>query len=311
MTSSSKGGGRGASAARTRKTGKPRKPGNKKTFVFSFDGTGNEPIDAGKFTQDESISNVLKLHLLMGGGVEVDKSATQAPDGSAQITRYYNGIGTREGRLAIPLLGHLRRTINQALAPTFGDARRILNEAHADFAEQDYRHQRGDRIVIFGFSRGAALARRFASELLGRHADCEIAFLGVFDTVAAMNGIHRQGERLSSDVVFENGTLHEGIKQAVHLLALDEDRVAFSPTLINQDPNNPKRIEEVWLPGVHSDIGGGYWFDGLSDLALAFMIARCQATLGQAIAIADARPTGPAHQNWPGRFALPRPVAPT
>ena len=34
---------------------------NSKTLVFCFDGTGNEPSDAGNFQEDESISNVLKL----------------------------------------------------------------------------------------------------------------------------------------------------------------------------------------------------------------------------------------------------------
>jgi len=42
---------------------------------------------------------------------------------------------------------------------------------------------------------------------------CRVAFLGVFDTVAAMNGIHRQGEKISSDVVFENGTLNPRIER--------------------------------------------------------------------------------------------------
>ena len=52
-----------------------------KTLVFSFDGTGNEPIDAGKFEEDESISNVMKLHVLMGGGFHVDKSRTETLEG--------------------------------------------------------------------------------------------------------------------------------------------------------------------------------------------------------------------------------------
>ena len=36
---------------------------DKKTLVFSFDGTGNEPSDADEFQEDESISNILKLHI--------------------------------------------------------------------------------------------------------------------------------------------------------------------------------------------------------------------------------------------------------
>ncbi len=78
-----------------------------RTLVFSFDGTGNEPSDAGKFTEDESISNVLKLHILMGGGINADNTNTKTPNGEKQITYYYNGIGTRDDLECIPLLGSL------------------------------------------------------------------------------------------------------------------------------------------------------------------------------------------------------------
>ncbi len=52
-----------------------------RTLVFSFDGTGNEPHDATGFKQDESVSNVLKLHVLMGGGLEEDRSDTLTDGG--------------------------------------------------------------------------------------------------------------------------------------------------------------------------------------------------------------------------------------
>ena len=268
-----------------------------RTLVFSFDGTGNEPHDATAFQEDESISNVLKLHVLMGGGLVEDKSDTLTLDGEPQETLYYNGIGTREGGETIPLIGHLiaktRRFINSTLAPSWGDARRILNQATGDLDELE--PTEADRIVVFGFSRGAALARKFASMTLARNTKrvrdgkgpLKIAFLGVYDTVAAMDGIHTRGEEISSDVVFENGTLDRGILRAVHIVSLDEDRVAFAPTLINRDQGRPGRITGVWFPGVHSDIGGGYWHDGLSDVSLTYMIKACRDTLGNAINIAD------------------------
>ena len=254
-----------------------------KTLIFSFDGTGNEPSDAGEFDKDESISNVMKLHVLMGGGFHLDKSKTRTPGGNQQITHYYSGIGTRESGLSFPLLGRLRKKFNEAFAPTFGDAGRILKEAAADF--KNSKCAKGDTLVIFGFSRGAALARKFASIILAENKQCSVSFLGVFDTVAAMNGIHRRGDRISSDVVFEDGTLNKRVEKAIHVLSLDEDRTPFTPTLINKDYKQPKRIEEVWFPGVHSDIGGGYWFDGLSDLTLEFMIKECQKKLGGHISI--------------------------
>ena len=268
------------------------------TLVFCFDGTGNEPSDAGEFQEDQSVSNVLKLHILMGGNFE------DPPANALQKSFYYNGIGTRHGKSRIPLLGKLyaagRSRLNMLVAPTFGDAKRILEEARADFdahyrrGHQDDGHQDGprDTVAIFGYSRGAALARKFASEILAEREDCEVAFLGVFDTVAAMGGIHRKGDRISSDVVFENGTLNRRIKKAVHLVAIDENRVTFTPTLMNKDADDPQRILEVWLPGVHGDVGGGYWIDGLSDVALAFMIARCKEALGDGLRICSGEPAG-------------------
>ena len=252
-----------------------------RTLVFSFDGTGNEPQDAEGFKHDESVSNILKLHILMGGGLDSVRPKTCTEGGERQETRYYNGIGTREDGETIPLIGKFvgwaKRTINSAFAPTWGDARRILNEAENDLEELEPTGK--DRIVVFGFSRGAALARKFASKTLEKYAKMRISFLGVFDTVAAMDGIHREGETISSAVVFENGTLHERIARAVHIVSLDEDRVAFEPTLINCDKNDPDRITEVWFPGVHSDIGGGYWHDGLADVSLSFMIEKCKEAL--------------------------------
>ena len=260
-----------------------------RTLVFSFDGTGNEPQDASGFKHDESVSNILKLHVLMGGGLEEDRSETRTKAGGCQKTHYYNGIGTREDGETLPLIGGLiakaRRGINSALAPSWGDARRILKEAEKDL--ERLKPTANDRIVVFGFSRGAALARKFASRVLKDHSELRIAFLGVFDTVAAMDGIHTKGETISSDVVFENGTLHPHISQAVHIVSLDEDRIAFEPTLINRDKERPNRITEVWFPGVHSDIGGGYWHDGLADVSLSFMIKKCKKALGKDINIAQ------------------------
>ena len=118
-----------------------------KTITFSFDGTGNEPSDAGRFTEDESVSNVLKLHVLMGGGFEADRTATKTDGGEPQVTFYYNGIGTREEGRSIPLLGRLRDALNMAMAPRWGDAARILREVWRDF--ESARYEEGNRIVDF------------------------------------------------------------------------------------------------------------------------------------------------------------------
>lgn len=261
-------------------------PAQQKTICFSFDGTGNEPKDVRGFTKDESISNVLKMHVLMGGGAEGGRSDTTTPSGEPQCTFYYSGIGTSHLAKKAKQTGRTFRSLQNALnmfwAPEWGDAGRILTEAHQDLSNT---YRTGDRVLVFGFSRGAALARKFISEAL-KGGECEeIAFLGVFDTVAALDGVHRSREKISTDVVFENGTLDQRVRRAVHLLALDETRIPFTPTQINKDAAHPGRILEVWFPGVHSDVGGGYWLDGLSDLALAFMIGECEKTLGDEIRI--------------------------
>ena len=262
-----------------------------RTLVFSFDGTGNEPDDAHAYQQDESISNILKLHVLMGGGLEEDRTPTRTRAGAPQLTWYYNGIGTREGGVELPLVGWLiskaTGLINQALAPTWGDARRIVDEAAADLREA--RPTPEDRIVVFGFSRGAALARKFAGTTLDHYENLKIAFLGVFDTVGAIDGFQHRSDQTGGDVEFKNGTVHERVEWAVHILALDEDRVAFEPTLMNRDPSNPERITEIWFPGAHGDIGGGYWLDGLADVALSYMIARCRECLGRHINIEESK----------------------
>lgn len=261
-------------------------PNPRSTLVFSFDGTGNEPADADDFEDDESISNVLKLHILLGGGID-PQPPVRTRSGRAQKAYYYNGIGTRQDGATIPLLGRLysagKRVVNRAWAPTFGDVQQILAEAEADLAAA---YAPGDKILVFGFSRGAALARKFATVLLEADERRTVSFLGVFDTVSAIRSLK------SSDVVVAQGALHPRVERAVHVVAIDEDRVAFAPTLINMDPSGPTRVSEVWFPGVHGDIGGGYWHDGLSDATLAFMVRRCRRALRSDLVVIDA-PSAP------------------
>ena len=228
-------------------------------LVFCFDGTSNDPNDSKDFSKDNSISNILKLHLLFGGSVERSVSFF-----SSQRSFYYTGVGTRGGLL--------RRTWNALFAPRGGDIGDILKEAARDLR---HHYAKGDQVYVFGFSRGAAIARMFVAKIQQYCSDVEhVSFLGVFDTVAATKGSLdlRKDTFPASGVVFENGTLGSHVRSAVHLVALDERRLFFQPTLFNYN----KRVKEIWLPGAHSDVGGGFWFDGLSDLALEFMCKESQ-----------------------------------
>jgi hypothetical protein len=58
------------------------------------------------------------------------------------------------------------------------------------------------------------------------------------------------------------------------MLALDEMRDSFEPTLMDPDPIRPERIVEVWFSGDHANIGGGWATDKLSDVTLDFLLRR-------------------------------------
>lgn len=125
---------------------------------------------------------------------------------------------------------------------------------------------------VFGFSRGAAAARHFCNRvrngdkeiqqaitkgLNGRNQHGkpagEVRFLGLFDTVCAVGSV--------SDLFDVHGGVNPGVELALpkdiaqkvfQIAAMHECRYNFS---LNS-------IKEAWpelsLPGVHSDIGGGY-----------------------------------------------------
>ncbi|WP_207062235.1 DUF2235 domain-containing protein [Motiliproteus sp. SC1-56] len=231
-----------------------------KLIIFNFDGTCNDPSDAVQSRDrrgaidDDNITNVLKFHLLAGGNLRCDKP----PVVQRQISLYYNGVGTYGNCF--------QRMFNAGLAGECWDVARILRTALEDF--KFYYHE-GDKLLLTGFSRGAALARRFAAlindTLLG-----DDMVEAVFDTVASI-GLPNLSpeERPETEVVFEHGhTLPPRVVRALHMVSLDDKRKAFQPTLMNAE----EKITEVWFAGAHADVGGGYYFDGLADLVLRFML---------------------------------------
>ena len=84
-----------------------------KTCVFCFDGTGNEPSRVEDFHRDESITNILKLHILMGGSMDPTKNGPKTAAGDPQQTYYYNGIGTRIDGISVPLLGRIHGSLTR------------------------------------------------------------------------------------------------------------------------------------------------------------------------------------------------------
>jgi hypothetical protein len=65
------------------------------------------------------------------------------------------------------------------------------------------------------------------------------------------------------------------VQQACHALALDDERHSFHP-LLWDETGDGQRIEQVWFAGAHSNVGGGYPKQGMSLVALDWMMARAE-----------------------------------
>lgn len=160
----------------------------------------------------------------------------------------------------------------------------------------------GDKIYIFGFSRGAFAARALTSFIqhsgllrannLGlienawmdyakkdkaktayleqsaglTHDNVTIEFLGLWDTVIGSF----QEERLIAQYRFDNRKPVKKVKTAVHIMSIDDRRKDYKPIPFERREN--QSLEQIWMPGVHSDVGGGYGQSFLSTVSLLVMI---------------------------------------
>ena len=60
-------------------------------------------------------------------------------------------------------------------------------------------------------------------------------------------------------------------------MSVDERRKKFPVSLWNEAAKADRQtIEQVWFPGVHSDVGGSYAESGLSDIALQWMLEQAE-----------------------------------
>jgi uncharacterized protein (DUF2235 family) len=120
---------------------------------------------------------------------------------------------------------------------------------------------------------------KFHQSAPGSH-DIGIHLIGVWDTVGAL-GIpdHLGVLNLLDDpskYKFHDTNLSKLVAHARHAIALDEMRGAFQATLWTKvEPG--RDVKQVWFPGVHSDVGGGYVETGLSDGALKWMVDEAAA----------------------------------
>lgn len=256
-----------------------------RNLVVCCDGTWNDPGD-----EDDGVPAPTNVFRLFNA---VDVHSTDPP----QSTRYQAGVGTG---------GLLDRLAGGAMGFGLGHDIRDCYYWLAD------KYRPGDRIFLFGFSRGAFTARCLAGmicrfgiarprrtralgdlvqEIYGRgYRDGEtlprgfffpnsrkVHFLGVWDTVGALgvpdDKVLLQWLDNPARYRFHDTALSPNVAHARHAVAIDERRGSFSPTL--WDPESSRKhpdVLELWFPGVHADVGGGYKETGLADGALAWMM---------------------------------------
>jgi len=114
-----------------------------------------------------------------------------------------------------------------------------------------------------------------------------IRMIGVWDTVGALGVPTPFLQKLSCrHIGFHDTALADNVDYAYQALALDEYRGPFKPDLWTQS-GRAQEIKQVWFPGVHSDVGGGYVPEHaspnpersaplLSDCSLQWMMAIAQ-----------------------------------
>lgn len=105
-----------------------------------------------------------------------------------------------------------------------------------------------------------------------------IHFIGVWDTVGSLGlpddlALFPRLTRLMRQS-FHDTEISDIVRHARHAVAIDERRQSFIPTL--WQPNSKVDMKQLWFPGVHADVGGGYGRSGLSDGALLWMIREAE-----------------------------------
>ena len=222
---------------------------NRKIFIF-LDGTWNDE----KGTSDnEVVSNIVKLK------ESIIESETQ-------LIHYSRGIGNDIENL---LVGMVVKGI-------FAIGEKKQRHKAMMFLKKNYK--KGDHIYIFGFSRGAASARLLVNDLrikgIKEFQNINVKFLGLWDTVSAFSiPLKLLGLKVKhrKEKIILNDNLNN-VERILHIVSIDESRKLFKPDLLKLKYG----IEEVWFPGVHSDIGGSYPEEesALGDLSLKYMIKR-------------------------------------
>ena len=257
-----------------------------KNLVVCLDGTGNQLRAKGD-------TNVVRLYALL------DHS-----DPSRQMAYYDPGVGTFSASGAWTPIG---RWFSRLLGLAFGiGLRQNLGEAYTWLMQH---WEPGDRVYVFGFSRGAYAARaltgllrtiglmRAGSENLVPYAIASYARGAREDKIdwdevhdfSATFARHVSGRSTIPiaylgvwDTVKAAGFLRWDIRwpftrqlpnvaRVRHAVSIDEKRRPYREYLV--EPTQDSRLEEVWFAGVHSDVGGTFDDDPrLSTISLDWIL---------------------------------------
>lgn len=220
--------------------------------VVTVDGTTNGPEDAADPSRRVSFC------------VRLARAVDRA--GLGTRSHYYPGVGSESD-----LSRGLRRWAEVLVG---GRVRNLADDVVRALRSQ---WSPGDRVVMVGFSRGAAVVSR-AAETVGREGldydnssgSREVEALLLLDRVVAL-GLPF-ADALDRRICPPAPGPH--VRHVLHLVARDERRRLFEPTLLERaDGVDDLTRGEVLLPGCHADVGGS-WADDprLGDLAASIAL---------------------------------------
>jgi hypothetical protein len=248
-----------------------------KHIFIGIDGTSQSAF------YDKFHSNVYRMDLSLAF-----KDREQNP----QLFIYFSGVGAS----GFHYFGLWGRAFGQGIDE-------IILQAYVNLV---CNYEPGDKIYIFGFSRGAVAARAlsglisrsglvrydsspmiesawryFVSDPLGfnyqdirpkvTHDNVQIEFVGVWDTVYGINTKKALKKSPFTRLRFRDFLLDRSVRNAIHIISIDDRRKYFQPMLWD-GCNTAQRIEQIWMLGVHADVGGGYEKSFISTVSLLSMI---------------------------------------
>jgi hypothetical protein len=242
-----------------------------------FDGTGNDNQKKNK----DSLSNVWYLYdMHKGDGKDLG-------DSYALRKFYQRGVGSESDGLLSWAVDTAGNAGGYGAAVRFDNAIYYIEQYIIQYADKTEGALPSTiQLDVFGFSRGAAMARHFVNCIKQNYFDFKdpdinevfsannifINFLGVFDTVGSFN-IAGDNDDFGFSFHIKPSWIES---KAVHIYALNEYRWGFDQQALTQkqDSNYPIDIIEgnfieIGLPGAHSDIGGSYSYNDEDSIQFA------------------------------------------